>query len=536
MSSYLELAPRDILEHIAFLVVEPSDPQVLIPLQGLLNLLLTSPTLYHSLCPSSAPHLYARIFCSTFDLDQNGIHGDAERITDSGLTVDLISRYRLLRRVRHCDLSTNMMLEDLCVAMRIVIQSAGVNESHLRSAGFSDFCFAYARHCLAKCQLGEERASMSTTETSLILWLLTLTWSRDDVSRLTQDTREQFLVLLRPLVLQNTQEHEVNEVVRATHSPTAEFDTSLPSACSAAIILYCALQEAGAPKSGPRILFGRIVNLGNDDREGSRMEDFCKMTNYQTPLFGDDFPGPGTRPRVLNSIRHDPQFFNAKLPGSNAYRCLPDVITGLWEGIYMVKLLVTLVPECTPDDLLVTQVSCAHINKEASTSPSTPDFICKKSLQCSLEFFFDLGKYDGPDLLVPESIRDAVSQWAVMPRDFSAEEDCLVIEGRKTPYEKFAINRDYSQALDCLVFGQTEQDHDRACGGFTFAGRMERDGTIGLKREPKNTSDADLGTWIFEGNIRYRSVFAGKWSSSPNGGIHGVFSLKKVPRCSQDEG
>ncbi|KAJ3758978.1 hypothetical protein EV360DRAFT_69891 [Lentinula raphanica] len=398
MSSYLELAPRDILEHIAFLVVEPSDPQVLIPLQGLLNLLLTSPTLYHSLCPSSAPHLYARIFCSTFDLDQNGIHGDAERITDSGLTVDLISRYRLLRRVRHCDLSTNMMLEDLCVAMRIVIQSAGVNESHLRSAGFSDFCFAYARHCLAKCQLGEERASMSTTETSLILWLLTLTWSRDDVSRLTQDTREQFLVLLRPLVLQNTQEHEVNEV------------------------------EAGAPKSGPRILFGRIVNLGNDDREGSRMEDFCKMTNYQTPLFGDDFPGPGTRPRVLNSIRHDPQFFNAKLPGSNAYRCLPDVITGLWEGIYMVKLSVTLVPECTPDDLLVTQVSCAHINKEASTSPSTPDFICKKSLQCSLKFFFDLGKYDGPDLLVPESIRDAVSQWAVMPRDFSAEETVLSLD------------------------------------------------------------------------------------------------------------
>ncbi|KAJ3785908.1 hypothetical protein GGU10DRAFT_421174 [Lentinula aff. detonsa] len=510
MTSYLELVPRDILEYIAFLVV--STPETLFrPPQELLNLLLTSSTLYYSLCTSSAPHLYARIFRSTFDLGQNGIYSTENRLTDSELTLDCVSRHGLLRRVRRRDFSNKMMFEDLCVAMRIIIESAGVNEAHLRSAGFSDFIFTYARRCLNKQQLACTRTNLDC-ETSLVLWLLALTWSRDDVSEISPELREHFLSLLRPFVL----------------GPTATsrmFERASSFATSAAIILYFALQEASAIKVTPRLLFGRIIDQ-RDGREGPTMEDYCRMTNYQTPLFGDDCPAPETaKPKLSSSIRHDPQFFNPKLPGSNAYCYLPDIITGLWEGVYM--------------------VSCTHMDKEAPFSPNAPDFICKKSMQCSLALFFYFGTPDS-DILVPRSIGDEVSQWTAMPRDFSTELDCLTVSGRKTPYEKFVssasgkcqVFRNYSQALDCLVIGQTAQDHDRAWGGFNFAGRLKRNGTIVMKREPKNSSDASLGTWIFEGNVRYGSVFAGKWRSNIRSasGINGLFSLEKTVTPSQDEG
>lgn len=129
--------------------------------------------------------------------------------------------------------------------------------------------------------------------------------------------------------------------VRDGCSPKAncQRDTSIPSAASAAIILYFVLQEAGCTKVSPRLLFGRVVDFGNG-REGPTMEDYYSMTNYRTPLPGDEHPDTGTvcNPRISNPTRitHDPQFFNLRQSGSNAYCSLPDVITGLWEGVYMV--------------------------------------------------------------------------------------------------------------------------------------------------------------------------------------------------------
>ncbi|KAJ3881417.1 hypothetical protein F5051DRAFT_449975 [Lentinula edodes] len=538
MLPYLELIPRDILEYIAFLVVLTPDP-VFRPPQELLNLLLTSSTLYTSLCTSSAPHLYARIFRSTFDLDINGPSNDASKFTDSQLTFDLVSRYRLLRRVRRMEFSNKMMLEDLRVAMQTVIESKRVNEAHLKSAGFSEFTFSYAEQCLTKHQIAQTHAAFDY-ETNLILWLLALTWSRDDVTKIAQETRENFLILLRPLVLGDARDYTIVQpiheessrtelCVRDGHSPKAncQRDTTIPSASSAAIILYFVLQEAGCTKVSPRLLFGRVVDFG-DGREGPTMEDYYSMTNYRTPLPGDEHPDTGTvcNPRISNPTRitHDPQFFNLRQSGSNAYCSLPDVITGLWEGVYM--------------------VSCVHMNKEASSSPSTPDFICKKFMQCSLVLFFHFGTPDN-EHLIPGSIGGEVDQWTANPRDFSTEMDRLTVCGWETPYEKFVspasgecqVSRNYSQALDCLVIGRTTQDHDSAWGGFNFAGKLKRDGTIVMKRESKDSTDAGLGTWIFEGNVRYGSVFAGTWrsSNSPGSGIHGIFSLGKKVYPSQSE-
>lgn len=177
MFARLELVPRDILEHIAFLVALSPSETVFKPLQELLNLLLSSSTLYYSLCTTSAPHLYARVFRSTFDLDTSEPwNTDVYQLTDSRLTAELVSRYRLLRRVRRRDFADKMMREDLCVAMRVVIESNGANEAHLRSVEFPDFIFCYAEQCLNEYQL--RSTSAPSYNIDLALWLLVLTWSK----------------------------------------------------------------------------------------------------------------------------------------------------------------------------------------------------------------------------------------------------------------------------------------------------------------------------------------------------------------------
>lgn len=116
------------------------------------------------------------------------------------------------------------------------------------------------------------------------------------------------------------------------------FESVYPSAISAAIILDFALREAVTTKAPPRLpLADRAANT-TSGQEGPTMEDYYIMASYQTPLFGDDCPILGTMssPRPSRKGRHDPQFFNPKLPGSNAYHSLPEFITGLWEGVYMV--------------------------------------------------------------------------------------------------------------------------------------------------------------------------------------------------------
>lgn len=176
MFAHLELVPRDILEHIAFLIaLPPLSMPVLRPPQDLLNLLLTSSTLYYSLCTTSAPHLYARLFRSIFDFDMSDVY----QATNSRLTAQLVSRYRLLKRIRRRDFSIEMLREDLCVAMQTILESNGVNEAHLRSMGFTNFVFCYVEKSLNEhqfCFISSESSPDHTLE--LALWLLVLIWSK----------------------------------------------------------------------------------------------------------------------------------------------------------------------------------------------------------------------------------------------------------------------------------------------------------------------------------------------------------------------
>lgn len=181
MLAHLELVPHDILEHIAFLIALPPPLMpVLKPPQDLLNLLLTSSTLYYSLCTTSAPHLYAQLFRSTFDFDMSDVH----QVTDSRLTAKLVSRYRLLKRVRRQEFSNEMMREDLCVAMQTILDSNGINEAHLRSIGFPNFVFCYVEKCLNEHQLRSISSESSPDyNLKLALWLLVLIWSKGQLAR-----------------------------------------------------------------------------------------------------------------------------------------------------------------------------------------------------------------------------------------------------------------------------------------------------------------------------------------------------------------
>ncbi|KAF9074388.1 hypothetical protein BDP27DRAFT_1359494 [Rhodocollybia butyracea] len=373
------------------------------PPQDLLSLLLTSSTLYYSLSTNSAPHLYACIYRNTFDFDTTGVHFDMNQVTDSRLTAER---------------EDNMMSNDLlCVAMRMIVESTGTNEAYIRQAGFLGFIFLYATRCLTEYQ----HHPQARTDMDLALWLLALTWSRDELAKISQKDQNNLLLLLRPLMqiasrgtIQN--KHSVPSPKNADESLSG-WDSGVvcPSAASAAIILNFALLEAGNTKVPPQ-------SPSRNDLTGPTMEDYYVMANYQTPLFGDDCPALEAEAilRQERPIKHDPQFFHPKLPGSDAYYRLPDLITGTWEGVYT--------------------VSCSDTKKTAPPSPDTPDFICKKALQWSLELYFCFDA-DAP-----------------AAKCIEGEESFLAVSGNQIPYDKFVPTRfrdcQLSQALDCLVIGR----------------------------------------------------------------------------------
>ncbi|KAG6879777.1 hypothetical protein C0992_011822 [Termitomyces sp. T32_za158] len=78
----------------------------------------------------------------------------------------------------------------------------------------------------------------------------------------------------------------------------------------------------------------------------------------------------------------------------------------------------------------------------------------------------------------------------------------------------------------------TLPDHERAFGSFKFSGRIRADGCMIMCREPKTHADREgLGTWIFEGHLRYGVALVGQWRTSIPTAIYdlrGIFSLRKA--------
>ena len=138
MASFFEKVPCDVLLYIALLVPTSSELE---SLRHLLDLLLTSSTIYHSLSIHSSPHLYANIFRTKFDIVQD-LHG---QLTDSVLAAECVRRCRLLRRVRRGDLTSENAEQDLWTTLRMIMENNGLNAAQLHAAGFSDFIMPFAK-------------------------------------------------------------------------------------------------------------------------------------------------------------------------------------------------------------------------------------------------------------------------------------------------------------------------------------------------------------------------------------------------------
>jgi len=174
MSSRFETLPNDILQTIVFLSVSTS---VFEPPVEILHLLLTHPFIYCSLRVSSASDLYAHIFFTKFDTGAS-VRRFCRRLPDSAFATQLLSRCRLLRRVRRADFSSAGLKQDLWTALWMFLESDGLNERQLSQVRFSDFILGLARSELL---VHEPKSPARPDDTSLkpiIIWLLCLALSR----------------------------------------------------------------------------------------------------------------------------------------------------------------------------------------------------------------------------------------------------------------------------------------------------------------------------------------------------------------------
>lgn len=171
MLSYLEAIPCDVLEYIALLTTIDSYMSSA-ALRNILALLLTSSTLYHSLCLRNCPHLYADIFRSVFDVRAT-LRRFKFQITDSALAGELVLRCRMLRRVKSKSIFRDELRQDLWTAFLMTQESDGINEQHLRSAGLAEFLLDVVKSC--------EKTGQYEIQ-ALIIWLLCFTLTQRKLS------------------------------------------------------------------------------------------------------------------------------------------------------------------------------------------------------------------------------------------------------------------------------------------------------------------------------------------------------------------
>lgn len=109
---------------------------------------------------------------------------------------------------------------------------------------------------------------------------------------------------------------------------------------SAALILIFALKEVDVPQAPPHLPADRATAVATQ-RTGPTIQDYNIMAAFRTPLLAD------SRPQISTTLNADPRRRRHDLeryqildtPGfvpSNVFDWLPKILTGIWEGIYMV--------------------------------------------------------------------------------------------------------------------------------------------------------------------------------------------------------
>ncbi|GLB44528.1 hypothetical protein LshimejAT787_1701550 [Lyophyllum shimeji] len=506
MVTSLDAIPRDILQHVAFLLATVSATE---PPRHLIPLLLTNSKIYRSLDVRGCPHLYAHIFRATFDYD----HALHSRLTDSALAAELQLRHGILWRTGRQNQSSDPTMEELWAALRMVLENAGHNERLFAAAGFTTFIMTYVQHHSGHAAAAEiSSSSDSGAAMTMMMWLLCLTLTHQDIVAVPETARNQLRKALRfpacasltCATYSDTDETKKPTSLRCT--PHADHIVLLERA-SPAIILTFALNEAVPITIPPHLPKTRAIALATQ-RSGPTAEDFHVLLETRTPLFADlrrawiSGKDNVTCEEKYKSRIGPMMYFNYVAPSLAAgHVCLPGSLAGLWEGSFMMSGL----PK--PAD------------------PSSPlilgEFQCLKPMQCAITEYL------------------CFSPHLPLPSDYPINQLEAAVKSGSFGYEKYGpssngvscTERDSTEALDIIILGKTLHDHEQAWNGFRFAGRVCSDGCILMYREPKNRTDRGLGTWIFEGYLRYNAAFVGQWRSSiPTAScdLRGIFSLRKT--------
>ncbi|KAM6493110.1 hypothetical protein JOM56_011244 [Amanita muscaria] len=533
-TAYLEDLPTDVLKRIAYL----TSSHDLNPPSDLRALLLSNSCLYKKLNLQAAPDLYSRLFQIKFDSTCSWRPG----LTDSEISLEFVQRFKVLRRAQFDDISDESLCEDLWAALWMALENNGKNESHLSLSGFPTYATSLARHYLRR-DVGRLTTESCSKVQAIIVCLLCYMFTREKLANTPQKIREELLHLLQPFATTSTPGRDLPgevyvdkylESPSVHHRPPSQNDTSTvlhslnePSVyhvvqegllastalktllfrpLTSAIILIFVMKELAPLQIPPHLPETRAL-ARSVNRTGPTVRDFEATERCRTPLLADL-----RKLRAINSsgmnLLHDPEIFmlaHAKTTSAAAdiTPYLPGMLTGVWEGSYLVSRL------------------------EGTPSSTIGDFVCRKPMQCAITEYIcyppNIPLDDAPDELLTSDLK---------PSDINITERGIEIQSQTYCYEKFTPGGDEShkrgQALDILLFGETLEEHEQAWGGYRFVGKVSRDGRIVLKREPKQFEDALLGTWCFDGYLRYGSAFVGQWRSGTEPeSIHGIFSMRK---------
>ena len=145
MSSFLQKAPNDVLQHIAF---SSATSTIFQPPTATIHLSQTCRSVYDAICLKRCPQLYSRIFSVCFDVSAPLRRLGAARLTASCLSGVLVQRCQALRRIRRQIFSIENLRQDLWTIYGMLLESDGLNEYQLLMAGLPDFIIAFLRQCL----------------------------------------------------------------------------------------------------------------------------------------------------------------------------------------------------------------------------------------------------------------------------------------------------------------------------------------------------------------------------------------------------
>ncbi|KAG6810522.1 hypothetical protein H0H92_011468 [Tricholoma furcatifolium] len=477
--SSLDTFPHDILQHIAFCLATSSPRQ---PSRDLFPLLLTCLSIYRALNPENCPKLYARIFRHTFDIDPL-LH---MQLPDTILAAEFCRRQRILWRTRRMDLSSDLCEDEIWAAMRLLLERGGRNERILSEAGFLTFIRSFVLQRLTHAGIANLLPSSKDNNTSLAMWLLCLSLSHQDIVEIPEEIRNALCRLLRFPAVNKQQSYSVcyardspERVQRPLDASADQEREALLADAAPIIILIFALNEVVPIAIPLHVPETRAIAIAAQ-RSGPTVEDLRAISSSRTPLFAETKvahtqDGTGMNPAARMSSAAHLDLLGSRM---NSYLYSTYIEPKTPAYVYVPGFLSGL-----------WEGSFMISGEPIPASPQTPlllgKFTCLKPMQCAITEYLCFS----PRLPIP-----------------------------------------LNYSLD-LLEPATLPDHEQAWGGFKFAGRIRADGYMIMCREPKGDDREALGTWIFEGHLRYGVALVGQWRTSVSTetyDLRGIFSLRKT--------